>query len=426
MKAYLTVLRITDYRLLWIGLVLNLLGDGATFTALAWITVTRAGAAGLGVLGVCFTLPVLLGGAVIGPLLDRFSRRRLLIWDSVFRGLVVAAIPGLSALGLLGMWQLYAFATVYGLLKIIPLAGIPAVIPELVPADRLQTAMALESTAMGAASIAGPALGAALIAWIGPPNVLLLDAATYLVFAALIMAIKAPLARPAATVSPDASTATGTSAGGGGGWAPVVRLLLRDRFLLLLTVGFALFNIAGGALLVALPWLAKFQYHSGPTVLGVMLAVSAGAELVGSLVSGAVQTSARQMLRIGVLQVVAGGVLLLMIPRALPWVLAALILNGILAGPLTVMGGVVRLTRIPNALRGRAMTLMRTVMSGALPLGAAAGGFLLAAGGYTALILVVGVLAAAPGVLTAISLGGADFRADVGATPRADPAPAVS
>lgn len=418
MTAYLAVLRIADYRLLWIGLVLNLLGDGATFTAMAWITVNRSGATGLGVLGVCFTLPVLVGGAVIGPLLDRFSRRKLLIWDSVFRGAVVAAIPLCNALHALAMWQVYAFAAVYGLLKIIPLAGTPAIIPDLVPPDQLQPAMALESTAMGAANIAGPAIGAGLIALIGPPNVLLLDAATYLAFAALIAAIKAPLARPeSAGAGP-----TGGPSPQGAGWSPVIRLLVRDRFLLFLTVGFALFNISAGAMLVALPWLAKFQYSHGAAILGLMLAVGAVAELVGSVVSGTVKTSDRQMFRLGVLQVAAGAVLLLMVPRGLPWVLAALVLNGVLAGPLVVMGGVVRLTRIPNAVRGRAMTLMRTTMSGALPLGAAIGGFLLDGGGYTALIVVVAALAALPGVLTAISFRDRDFRVGVGVVPQPEQA----
>lgn len=90
-KAYLAILRIGDYRLLWSALVLNLLGDGAAHAALAWITV-ESGAAGLGILGVCLTLPVIAGGAVVGPLLDRFSRRKLFIYDSVFRGTVVALI----------------------------------------------------------------------------------------------------------------------------------------------------------------------------------------------------------------------------------------------------------------------------------------------------------------------------------------------
>jgi MFS family permease len=405
MRSYLAVLRIRDYRLLWTGLVLNLLGDGATFTALSWLTVNRAGAAGLGLLGVCFTLPVLLGGAVIGPLLDRFPRRALLVYDSVFRGLVVAGIPLLSALGMLRMWHLYAFATLFGLLKIIPLAGTPAVIPELVADEHLQTATGLEAVAMGAANIVGPALGAALIALIGTANVLLLDAATYLVFAGMIMAIRAPLARPEPAGDAPADRRTG--------WSPVLRLLLRDRFLMFLTVGFALFNVSVGALLVALPWLARFEYAHGPGVLGLLLASAATAELIGSVVAGAVRTSARQMLRIGVFQTLAGGVLLLMVGRALPWVLAGLVLNGVLSSPMTVLGSVVRLTRTPNALRGRAMTLMRTTMSGALPLGSAIGGFLLAGGHFTALVLLVTVLAAIPGVLTAAVFRAADFRMEV-------------
>jgi predicted MFS family arabinose efflux permease len=412
-KAYLALLRIADYRLLWTALVLNLIGDGATFTAISWITVTRSGAAGLGVLGVCFTLPVLLGGAVIGPLLDRYSRRRLLVLDSAFRGAVVAAIPLCSALHVLAMWQLYAFATVYGLLKIIPLAGTPAIIPDLVPPQQLQTAMAMESTAMGAANIAGPAIGAGLIVAIGAPNVLLLDAATYLAFSCLIAAIRAPLGRPEASSADPAQRGTG--------WGPVVRLLLRDRFLMFLTIGFALFNISAGALLVVLPWLARFQYRHGAALLGLMLAVGASAELAGSVASGAVKTSQRQMFRVGLLQIVAGGVLLLMVPRGLPWVLAALVCSGILAGPLVVMGGVVRLTRIPQALRGRAMTLMRTTMSGALPFGAAVGGLLLDHGSYTALIVVVALLAAVPGVLTALSFRDSDFRTGLVLAPEPEP-----
>jgi len=259
-RAYLAVLRIADYRLLWIGLVLNLLGDGATFAAMAWITVEQAGAAGLGVLGVCLTLPVLLGGAVIGPLLDRFSRRKLLIYDSIVRGFVVAGIPLLAAVGAFAVWQLYVVAAVYGLLKIIPLAGTPAVLPELVPADRLQAATGLESTAMGVANIAGPAIGAVLIWLIGATNVLLLDAITYFAFAGMIMMIKAPLGRPEQTNTDPGDRRRG--------WSPVFRLLLRDRFLLFLTVGFALFNISAGALLVALPWLAKIEYGRGPGILG--------------------------------------------------------------------------------------------------------------------------------------------------------------
>ncbi|UNZ16007.1 MFS transporter [Streptomyces sp. 891-h] len=405
-KAYLSILRIGDYRLLWSALVLNLLGDGATYAALAWITLDKAGAAGLGVLGVCLTLPVILGGAVIGPLLDRFSRRKLFIYDSVFRAAVVALVPVLAVAGALHAWHLYVVALVYGLLKIIPLAGTPAVLPELVPADKLQAASGLEATAMGAANVLGPPIGAGLIALFGAPNVLVLDAATYLLFALLIGRIKAPLARPEPSAEPGAKDAKP-------GWAPVFLLIVRDRFLLVLTLSFGAFNVSAGALVVAIPWLTKFEFGSGPGVLGLMLAVMAAGELVGSLVSGAVETSEKQMLRIGVLQLLSGAVLFLLLPTALPWILLGLALNGILSAPMTVLGGVVRMTRVPNAMRGRAMTLMRTVMAGALPAGSALGGVLLSGNHYTALIFFVAALATAPGLLTVVLFRNTPFRLEV-------------
>lgn len=405
-KAYLSILRIGDYRLLWSALVLNLLGDGATYAALAWITLEKAGAAGLGVLGVCLTLPVIAGGAIVGPLLDRFSRRKLFIYDSIFRGAVVALIPVLAVAGVLEAWHLYVVALVYGLLKIIPLAGTPAVLPELVPADKLQAASGLEATAMGAANVLGPPIGAGLIALFGAPNVLVLDAATYLLFAFLISRIKAPLARP------EPSSEAGSQQRKPG-WTPVFLLIVRDRFLLVLTLSFGAFNVSAGALVVAIPWLTKFEFGSGPGVLGLMLAVMAAGELIGSLVSGAVETSERQMLRIGVLQLLSGAVLFLLIPTALPWILLGLALNGILSAPMTVLGGVVRMTRVPNEMRGRAMTLMRTVMAGALPAGSALGGVLLSGSHYTGLIFVVAALATAPGVLTVVLFRNTPFRLEV-------------
>ncbi|MDQ1742274.1 MAG: hypothetical protein QOE23_613 [Pseudonocardiales bacterium] len=410
----MAVLRIADYRLLWTALTINLLGDGATYTALAWITVDRAGAGGLGVLGVCLTLPVIAGGAVIGPLLDRFSRRKLFIYDSVFRGVVVAMIPLAAVLDRLAMWQLYAVALVYGLLKVIPLAGTPAVIPELVPESELQAAMGLESTAMGAANIVGPALGALLITLIGSSNVLLLDAATYLLFAFLISRISAPLDRPA----PVEDGATKRVSG----WAPVFDMIIHDKFLLLLTLSFALFNMASGALLVALPWLAKFEFSDSPGILGLLLAVLAAAELIGSLVSGALKTSEKQMLRIGQLQIVTGATFLLLAPRSLPVISLGLILIGVLSAPMTVLGGVVRMTRTPAEMRGRAMTLMRTTMAGSLPVGAALGGILLSGSHYTGLVVVMTILAASPGFLTILIFRNVPFRLGVNALVDRSPA----
>lgn len=119
------------------------------------------------------------------------------------------------------------------------------------------------------------------------------------------------------------------------------------------------------------------------------------------------------MLRIGVLQLLSGAVLFLLVPKALPFILIGLVLNGILSAPMTVLGGVVRMTRVPNVMRGRAMTLMRTVMAGALPAGSALGGVLLSGDHYSALILVVASLAVLPGALTLVLFRNHPFRLGV-------------
>jgi MFS family permease len=399
--AYLAVLRIADYRRLSAGLMLNLLGDGASFVALAWIAADLGGASALSALGIAYTLPVILGGVVVGPLLDRFSRRRILVVDSVFRALVVAAVPALHAVGALADWHIYVVAAVYGLLKIIPLGAVPTVVPELVPAERLQAASALEAIAVGVGGIAGPAIGAVLIAVVGVHNVLWLDAATYLVFALLILRIRAPLGRPQRVEGPVRDR---------GGWVPVLRLVMRDRFLLFIILSFTAFNVSAGVLLVALPWLVRFEFAAGPGILGLLLAATACAELIGALISGGIKTSDRQMLRIGLLQFGAGAAYLLLFSPHLSLLLAGLVISGVLAGPMTVLSGVVRMTRIPDRLRGRTMTLSRTMMTGAMPLGSALAGALLAADLYGLLIVAIALLAAAPGLLMAATFRTASFR----------------
>ncbi|WP_218125433.1 MFS transporter [Glycomyces harbinensis] len=83
MRRYAHVLRHADFRRLWIGSTVSILGDGMTFTALSWLVLSGPGGASqLGLLGVCYMAPVLLGGLAVGPLLDRFDKRTVLIADS--------------------------------------------------------------------------------------------------------------------------------------------------------------------------------------------------------------------------------------------------------------------------------------------------------------------------------------------------------
>jgi predicted MFS family arabinose efflux permease len=203
----------------------------------------------------------------------------------------------------------------------------------------------------------------------------------------------------------------------------VVRLLRLDRVLLATVVAFGLFNLGMGMLRVTVPWLAHEQLPGGAQDLGLLLGVSSLANLAGSVVGGALRASDRQMRRIGMLQVLAGLSLLCLLVVSTPAVLLGLVLCNGLSAPMAVSSQVVRLARIPEHLRGRTMTLMRTVLNGTIPLGASLGAAFLSVGRYPAAVLVMVTIAAVPGVVVALAYRSTSFGAELGLAPAARTSP---
>jgi MFS family permease len=149
-------------------------GDSAGWVALVALSL-RTAHASLPVLVVLYTAPVAVGGLGAGWALDHFDRRRLMILDSVLRGAVFASIPLAALFGSLGDGQLYAVAAVYGLFKMIGLAGFPSLIPSLVSEAQIDQANALEGVAYGLASLIGAGLAGLAVATIGPVPVVDID-----------------------------------------------------------------------------------------------------------------------------------------------------------------------------------------------------------------------------------------------------------
>src|SRR5260370_2846547 len=246
-----------------------------SFVALTWLAVNRPhGTAELGILIVLDTAPVFIGGWFAGALLDRFDKRHVIAIDSVIRGMAFASVPVNQVFGLGADWLIFAVAILYGLLKMIPLAGFPSLIPDLVSDSNLGAANALEGLSFGAAGIVGPAVAGLLIPAIGAANVLLLDAMSYFIFAASAMTIPWPLATRA-----KASPARA-------GLPQVLRFLITDLPIASTTLAFMAFNVAEGMLLIIGPWLAHKRL-GGATPLWVLLPALAAGEMGGSVFSGA-------------------------------------------------------------------------------------------------------------------------------------------
>jgi MFS family permease len=393
-RRYLSLLRNRPFAALWTGSTVSAFGDAMTWVALVWLAFERGGAGTVSTLVVVATAPVLVGGLASGVVLDRYDRRRVLLAVNLTLACAVAVVPLWSLLaGNPPTWLLFAVAALYGFLKIANWAGVPALIPALVPARSLNTANAMESMSFGIADVAGPAIAGALIAVASAELVLGLDALTYLVFLGCLLGLRGRLPR----------SSTGTEPGEPG-LRPALRFLRRTPPVLATTIMFMAFNVGEGMLLVLLPVYASSVGggRAGPNRR--LESAFSLAALAGSLVVGAVEWTRPLGRSIAVVQTLAGAsFVLLALELGLSGTIVALLLAGVLVSPLTIWAQTLRMQLIPEALRGRAFGLLRTLMQATPPIGGAIAGLLLAGPGIAATALVMSAVMTVPGLVGLVS-----------------------
>jgi len=323
-------------------------------------------------------------------LLDRFDRRHVILADNLIRGVVVALIPFLYARGQLALWHVYTVAGIYDALMMIPLAGGPALVPDLVPKRYLDTANALETLSFTLASVIGPPLAGLLISRVGAPNVVIVDALTYFAFALAIVFVKLP--KKEEILSSVANTAYRLK--------DALQLLTQNKILLSTTLMFMTFNLGLGLMLVWLPIYADQVLGGGAELYGILLGFVAAGEVISSILVGGLIFSFSLGVLICLSQFLAGVSLsLLLFRHDTWWSILSLTLLGLYQAPLTIWAQTLRMQIIPEKLRGRTFALLRTLMQSASPVGGIIAGYLLPVVGiFTMIGFSVGLMGI-PGVL---------------------------
>ena len=189
-----------NYRLFFVGQLVSLCGTFLSAVAVSWLVYRlTADPKWLGYVGFAGQLPLLLVTPFAGVIVDRVDRRRLLVLTQVL-SMAQSAVLGLMALtGALSAPAIAVLALAQGLINAFDMPARQAFLVELV-ADRadLPNAIALNSTMVHTARLAGPALAGLLIYAIGPAWCFLADSASYLAVIASLLAITVvPRARPA-------------------------------------------------------------------------------------------------------------------------------------------------------------------------------------------------------------------------------------
>ncbi|MDP9025881.1 MAG: MFS transporter [Candidatus Eremiobacteraeota bacterium] len=377
-----------SFLLLWSGMTISAVGDGMSLVVFVWLAfqLTHSSAAVAGVV-IAYSAPVLVGGLATAAVLDRFSRRNVLLMDNLIRGAVFGCIAASGLTHHFALWQLTVGAATYGSLKMISLAGVPAMIPSLVPAELFGAANALESLGFQAAAVVGPALGGVALAVVGGFSAIAWDAATYFVFAACLVALGKQTEVKARRENPAS-----------GDLVPALRFITRAPAMIAVTIMFMCFNIMEGGLSVLLPSFTATTLGSGAVLYSGLLTIGAVASVVATVMVGSMAPPLRLGLSIAVCQILAGLSILGLLYRTVPFTIAAYAAIGLFAGPLTVWAQTLRMRIIPPTMRGRVFAILRTFMQATPPIGAGLVALTLPRGGLTVAIAMLGGIAAFPAV----------------------------
>jgi MFS family permease len=190
----LAPLRHRDFRLLWSGMTISLIGDGIFLVAMAWQAYELWNApAALSLLGIGMTIPTIAFLLPAGVLSDRLDRRSLMLCADLGRALVLAALAVLALTGHLTFWELVLLVALYGVGTAFFTPAFEAIVPDLVPAADLAAANSLDQFVRPITlRLAGPALGGALVAGVGTGAAFSVDALSFLISAGAVFLMRPP------------------------------------------------------------------------------------------------------------------------------------------------------------------------------------------------------------------------------------------
>jgi len=402
LRVYGEVARSPSYFPLWLGQLLSAFGDTLHYIALVVLVFELTGR-GLAVAGLVAAevVPILLLGPVAGVLIDRFSRKGVLIAADLFRAVLV-----FSLLSPQGVWHAYLVAAGLAAGNTFFNPTVQTVIPALTSEEQRLAANSVSWSTGRLVQILASASAGGLIALIGTDAAFAVNAATFVVSALLI----ARLRIPAHAGSLGAATRRGLGSYFGDARAGL-SYALRDAFVSRLLAVQALASFATGATGAMLVVLSQRHLGLEPEGFAWLIGAIGFGALLGPLIPNMLARDYRDARWLFVPYVIRGiGDVLLAVFTPLPVALGILFVYGLNTSTGMVVFSSTVQGAVPDRVRGRVFTLLDVTWNTMRLLSLGLGGLMVDAVGIRALFWVGGVLLALAGFLGLSLLGRYDFR----------------
>ena len=362
-----------DFTLLWTGQTISEVGSQVTALALPLLATLplQASTFEVALLTVCSSAGFLLVALHAGALIDRTRKKPVLVRTDIARATLIATIPIAHVAGVLTIWQMYVVALASSILTVFFDVSYQSYLPVLVPRDQLVEGNAKLTSSAEVARVGGPGAAGALVAAVGAPYAVLVDAVSFLLSAGATAAVrdaeKPPGPRPEGQRLRDEIRE---------GLSFVLRHPILSRI-----VGCTGTSNFFSSMFVAVEIVFLVRVlKASPQVIGVVLSLASLGGVLGAL------TASMLARRIGSARIVwlslgLTAPLTFLAPASFPgW---GVVLFGA-AGFAGALGAVVynvaqvsyRQSICPPALLGRMNASVRFVVWGSMPLGGLAGGAL--------------------------------------------------
>ena len=362
LRAIFRGLRSRNYRLLFGGQSISLIGTWMTRTATSWLVYRLTDSAFLlGVVGFAGQIPIFILSPFAGVYVDRWNRHRTLVITQVLSMLQSLALAYLALRGIITVGEIIALCAFQGIINSFDMPARQALVIQMVEQrEDLGNAIALNSSMVNVSRLIGPSLAGILIAGWSEGVCFLFDGISYLAVIYSLLAMS--IARDASARRQVRGTWEGLKEGfqyalGPGPIRPVLLLL-------------ATISLMGMPYAVLVPVFARDILHGGPHTYGFLIAASGLGAIVGAL-----YLASRRSLR-GISRIIIAAGLLFSLgllgfsQSRVAWLSFALMLP-IGAGMMMFIAAsnTVLQTVVDDDKRGRVMSFYAMAFQGMLPFG---------------------------------------------------------
>src|SRR5437588_3836376 len=384
---------------LWVGQTISEAGTQVSQLAVPTVAILllHATPVQVGLLTALEFLPFPVLGLVAGVYADRLKRRPLMIVSDLGRLLALLTIPVVFSLGRLQIEQLYIVGLVVGIFNVFFGISYQSYLPALIARSDLVEGNSKLEVSRSTAQLAGPAIAGFAIQAIGAARAIYIDAASFLISAVSLWAIRKPEPQP------EPAAASGQS----GFWHEMwegIQVVVHNPTLWKIAGCTATANL-GSNMAFAVELIFMYRYlHLAPGLVGVIFAIGSVGGLLGAVASSAVV--ARLGVGVTLLISILGGGLLMATPlaaqtNAAVFLSALFFVEFLIGAPYNITQVSLRQAITPDRVQGRMNATMRTIVWGTIPIGSLLGGILgtyvgvvptIVIGGFIAVLAAVWIL----------------------------------